>query len=456
MELKDLLLTPIYLAIFYGIAFSVRKKYTNALTKKYFIPALSLKFLGAIALGLIYQFYYGGGDTFNYYGHTKVVYEAFMNSPSAGLQLIFGSTEGYNPEVAQYVGRLYWYHADTEYFVVRIASFFSLFCFNTYTIIGLLFAALSFSGMWAMYLTFIHIYPLAYKKLAIAVFFLPSVFFWGSGLMKDSVCIGALGWTFYGFYHATILKRNVLFSTIIGLIGAYLLVSVKVYILLSFLPPALLWVFNENNRRIKSAAARMLLKPFFLLMGLGAGYLGATRLTAGDDKYDVDKIGERTKINSEYLTSQVANGSAYNIGSFDGSLGSMVKVAPQAIIVSLFRPFLFEARNPVMLLSAMEAALFLYLTISLFYKTGVLKSFRLIASQPILTFCFIFSVVLAIGVGTNSGNFGTLVRYKIPLMPFYLAALYIMQFMASTKRRVRFNTPQLNNSRKLRQLAVTE
>jgi hypothetical protein len=52
MELKDLLLTPIYLGVFYAIAFGVRKRFTNVLTKKYFIPALSVKFLGAIALGL--------------------------------------------------------------------------------------------------------------------------------------------------------------------------------------------------------------------------------------------------------------------------------------------------------------------------------------------------------------------------------------------------------------------
>jgi hypothetical protein len=435
MGLNDLILTPLYLGIFYLIAFALRRRFTNVYTKQYFILALTLKFIGAIGLGLIFQFYYGGGDTFNYYSHTKIIYGAFMNSPYAGLKLVFGSTSGFDPDTAPYVGQLYWYRSATEYFVIRVASFFSLLCFDTYSIIALLFAILSFSGMWAMYITFVRIFPLGYKKLAVAVFFLPSVFFWGSGLMKDSICIGALGWTFYGFYYATIAKRNLLFSTTLGLVGAYVLVSVKVYILLSFLPPALLWVFNENNRRIKSAALRTILKPFFLILGLGAGYIGATRLTSGDDKYDVNKIGERTKINSEYLTSQVSNGSAYNIGSFDGSLSSMVKVAPQAIIVSIFRPFLFEARNPVMLLSAMETALFLYLTVTLFFRTGILKSFQLIASQPILTFCFLFSIVLAVGVGTNSGNFGTLVRYKIPLMPFYLGGLYIMQFQAKPKRK---------------------
>ncbi len=78
MDLKDLFLTPLYLALFYGLAFAVRKRFTNPLTKKYFIPALSVKFLGAISLGLIYQFYYGGGDTFNYYYHVKIVISAFQ------------------------------------------------------------------------------------------------------------------------------------------------------------------------------------------------------------------------------------------------------------------------------------------------------------------------------------------------------------------------------------------
>jgi hypothetical protein len=456
MELKDLFITPLYLGLFYGLAFALRSRFTNALTKKYFIPALSVKFLGAIGLGLIYQFYYGGGDTFNYFNHVKVVYSAFMDSPTIGLKLLFSHGE-YDPATSRYAAMMEWYRAPTEFFVIKIASFFALFCFNTYTVIGLCFAILSFSGMWVMYLTFLRIFPLAYKKLAIAVFFLPSVFFWGSGLMKDSLCIGALGWVFYGFYNAIIRPRKALTAAIFGALGAYVIISVKIYILLSFLPPALFWVFNEYNQKIKSSALRLILKPLFLGLGILVGALGATSLTAGDERYDVEKIGERSKINSYYLTTQVANGSAYNIGEFDGSAGSIVKVAPQAIVVSLFRPFLFEARNPVMLLSALEATLFIYLTVSLFYKTGILKSLRLIAGEPILSFCFIFSIIFAIGVGVNSGNFGTLVRYKIPLMPFYLGALYIMQFKAKALKRTPARRPiQVNNSRKLGRLAATE
>jgi hypothetical protein len=440
LDLKDLFLTPIYLVLIYGIALAFRKKVTTPVTRKYYLPAFTVKLVGAIALGFIYQFYYGGGrpsgDTFAYFDHASLIFKAFGDSPVTGLKLLFANGQ-FDNDTYRYASRMEWYHAPTEYFVVKAAAFFGLLSFNTYTVIALFFALFSFSGMWAMYLTFLKLYPRLHKEFAIAVFFLPSVFFWGSGILKDTLTIGALGWLFYGFYQGTIEKKKIFTSLIIILISAYVIKTVKVYVLLAFLPPAFLWIFAENSHRIRSAGMRLILTPLLIGIGALAAYFGATRLTEGDTRYDLGNIGERTKINAEYLYSVTVQqqGSAYSIGEFDGSIFSMIKVAPQAVVVSLFRPFLWEARNPVMLLSALEAFLFLYLTITLFYKTGFLKSIRFISLKPILTFCFIFALVLAFAVGTNSFNFGTLVRYKIPLMPFYLAALFIMQANVRTTKK---------------------
>ncbi|KAA5548310.1 hypothetical protein [Adhaeribacter rhizoryzae] len=402
------------------------------------MPALTVKLVGAIALGIIFQFYYGrgsmpSGDTGNYYKQSRIVMQAFYDSPATGIKLLLSKGE-YNSSTVRYASRMYWYTSSTEFFVIKVASFFGIIGLGSYAVIALFFAFTSFSGMWSMYLTFLKLYPNLHKQLAIAIFFLPSVFFWGSGLMKDSITIGALGWLFYGFHTFAIEKKSLLKAAFIIFISAYVLYTVKVYILLAFLPPALFWIFIENNRKIRNTLLRNLAKPFFILIGLGVAYLGATNLTEGDSKYDIDNIGERTKINAIYLTEQVATGSAYNIGIFDGSLSSMITVGPQAIVVALYRPFLWEVRNPVMLLSAIEATIFIYLTLTLFYKTGFFKSIKLITSTPILLFSILFSIVLAFAVGTNSGNFGTLVRYKIPLMPFYLSALYIMRYHYLVKR----------------------
>ena len=71
MEAKDLLITPIVLIFIYFFAYLVRSKVTDSVTRGYFIPALTVKIIGAIAVGLVYQFYYNGGDTFNFL-HTVV------------------------------------------------------------------------------------------------------------------------------------------------------------------------------------------------------------------------------------------------------------------------------------------------------------------------------------------------------------------------------------------------
>ncbi|WP_207432379.1 hypothetical protein [Sabulibacter ruber] len=440
MELKDLFLAPLFLILIYALAYWLRPKLTNKYTKKHFIPALTVKIIGAICIGLIYQFYYGngnsvGGDSGNYFRQSRIVVDAFYTDPNLGLKLLFSNGE-YDPSTFQYASRILWYTSSTEFFIIKLATFFGILSGSSYSVIAIFFAFISFTGMWAMYLTFLKMYPRLHKEFAIACFFLPSVFFWGSGLLKDSITIGALGWLFYGFYSGLIEKKRIFKSLTLAFVAAYVLYSVKVYILMSFLPPAIFWVFLENSNRIKNVLLRSLAKPVFILVGLGIAYIGGTKLTEGDARYDVDNLAERSKINSVYLSEQVASGSAYSIGTFDGSIGSIIRVAPQAIVVALYRPFLWETRNPVMLLSAIEAFIFLYLTLRFFYRTGFFKTLSLIKSKSILTFCMVFSLVFAFGVGTNSGNFGTLVRYKIPLMPFYLSAIYIMQAHAKRPKKL--------------------
>ncbi len=105
-----------------------------------------------------------------------------------------------------------------------------------------------------------------------------------------------------------------------------------------FCRPLLLWVFNENSAQIRNTVIRFVAKPFFIIAGLGVAYYAGTNLTKGDEEYDVEKIGARTKRVSEYLyaTSIKQNGSAYRLGEQDGTLGGMAKLAPQAIVVASF------------------------------------------------------------------------------------------------------------------------
>ena len=95
----------------------------------------------------------------------------------------------------------------------------------------------------------------------------------------------------------------------------------------------------------------------------------------------------------------------------------MLTKIPQAVNVSLFRPYLWEVKNPLMLFSSLESLILLAITAAVVIKKGSVmgKAMR----NPTIVFCLVFSLTFAFAVGVSTFNFGTLSRYKIPLLPFY-------------------------------------
>ena len=427
MGLHDLLLTPLYLLLIFMLAYVIRPWVSDQYTSRYFLPGLSVKIVGAVAVGLIYQFYYSGGDTFNYYHDVGFVWKAFLESPVSAFKLIFGPNT-YSPDTFNYASRMWYFRDSHSYGVVRFAGFFSLFSFNVYTVIACMFAVLSFSGLWVMYQTFYKLYPHLYKQLAWAVLFIPSVFFWGSGLLKDTLTLAAVGWATFAVYKLFFRREWILLFSTILFLSCWLIYSIKIYILLCFLPSVILWVFLTRVKKIRSMAFKIILTPIVLLIATGLGYLAIIKIGEASARYNLETLSYTAEATARWLTfvSEEQGGSMYTLGDFDYSPAGMLRKLPLAINVTLFRPYLWEVKNPVMLLSALESLAALVLTLYVFYKRGVKNTFRAIGANPFLLFCLLFSLSFAFAVGIVTYNFGSLVRYKIPMLPFYAAALVVL------------------------------
>jgi hypothetical protein len=426
VELRDLVVTPLFLIIIGLGAVMVRPWFTDNVTRKYFLPALWCKILGALALGFLYQFYYDGGDTFNY--HTlgsRVVWETLLESPRDGLQLLF-SRGGAHGELYRYTSRIVFFTDPGSYFVVRIAAFIDILTFSSYTATALVFSLFSFFGIWYLFKTFYEHKPTLHRFIAIAVLFIPSLIFWGSGLLKDTITLGAIGFLTYTIKKIFIDKNVRLLYIIVLLLSAYLAFEIKRYIVLCFFPAALIWVYVTNLSKVSSFAIRLVLFPVMIVTALGSAYLASVWIGKNDARYSLDKIAVTAKITAYdigFYTGKNA-GSGYNLGELDGSFQSMLRLAPQAINASLFRPYLWEIRNPLMLLAAMESFFFLIFTLVVLIRLrlNIVRAF----SDPYVIFCFAFSLTFAFAVGVATFNFGTLTRYKIPMLPFYALALILM------------------------------
>lgn len=141
----------------------------------------------------------------------------------------------------------------------------------------------------------------------------------------------------------------------------------------------------------------------------------------------MENIAQTSKITAYDIRygwgARSGDGSGYSLGELDGSWQSMIFVAPGAINVSLFRPYLWEANNPLMALSALESFITLLATILVLIQV---RSYLFYYIRAEVIFCLVFALIFAFGVGASSYNFGTLSRYKIPLLPFYWSALAII------------------------------
>jgi hypothetical protein len=228
-----------------------------------------------------------------------------------------------------------------------------------------------------------------------------------------------------------------------------LLISIKPYILFALLPGSVLWLTNERLSKVQNKILKSLAAPFFILFGTGLSFLLLSQMGDVLGIYAIDKVLDRAVVVNIDQKQEYYNGSSFDIGHFDADPLSMLSKAHLAIAATLFRPYLWDVRNVVMLMSALENTYILCLTLFLLVRLKVFSFFTLIGANPLLLFSFLFSLFFAFSVGIATSNFGSLVRLKIPCIPFYVAGLFVLKYFYDQKITKREHLRLKKNSKAL-------
>ena len=432
ITITDFILLPIYLFIIFIFASYFKNKYypIGHPLRRFFMPAFTLKIIGAIFLGIIYQYYYKGGDTLNYWRQTEIINSSMSDSFWTWLRLITGRADIYDVDVYNYTSQFWWYGIRTpEYLISVIGALIGLFTMTTYLPTAVIFAAISFIGVWKLYIVFTKLYPRLSKQLAFAFLFIPSVIFWGSGFMKDTITLSCMGWVTHFFYIIFYENKKIVANSIFALIFLYIIYIMKSYIVMAFLPAVLLWGVGLLSYRIKDTRLILFVRYFLYASAIiGLVVVGGKLQTEMFGEYNIESVAFKSRVTSEYLfrISNEQDGSGYTLGDFDPTLLGMLEQAPAGINVTLFRPYLWEARKPIVMISALESLVYLLFTIVVIFRNNPIRVVQRILSDETLQFCLIFTLIFAFAVGISTSNFGSLVRYKIPCLPFYTAFLIIL------------------------------
>src|SRR6185312_13389732 len=192
MDLVDFFLTPAYIFILYLFFRRKRKKYTDPLLQKYHRQGFWIKMFASILFILYYSYLTEGDSTVLYQLEGNNLYHLILNN-SDNLKYIFHKGKDFDLSLVKAPGNEGYFRDEGNFMVIRLDALFSFISFGSYAVINLFFASIAFSGLWKLFRFFYEQYPKMHKQFAISILYFPTLAFWSAGLLKDSLCIAAIG-----------------------------------------------------------------------------------------------------------------------------------------------------------------------------------------------------------------------------------------------------------------------
>lgn len=427
LTVYDIIGASLCLLLLWLVFSNVTKKYTPV-NRKLFRSAFRFKVVCTILFALITAYYYKGGDSEMFLYAVRDMHLAVSEkSVSISDILLTDRVEDTHPlsYFFQQDNTLYpvagFMRHSSNFLVPKLGIIPYYVFFKSYLAMCLVFGFFALAGTIRLYKLFLHYFPTMQREAALATLFLPSATYWSSGFLKDSICFGAVGFLLYGLFNLFVKRRKLVTSIFWVVASVYLLYIIKVYILLALIPGIGFWLFGEWSFRIRNPMLKRVIT--FLSLGIAgvAAFYFVDYLTSDTalSKFSLDNILESSDYSRRIFERRGGEGSNFQITTTNPILLFL-----NGLVATFFRPFPWEVNSVIVLFSALESLVFFLLMVYLFYKKGFAAPFRKIFDTPLLIMAFSFAIIFAVSVGISTTNFGSLSRYKIPCLPFYLMFVF--------------------------------
>ena len=391
-------------------------------------PGLSKRTIGALflikigagtVLWYIYTYVYtdrASADIYKFFDSGNTMYAALWTNPGDFLRMMSGiGNDSPYFDKTYYIRINHWYRAfesnmyNDAHTMIRFNAFLRLFSFGHYHVHTVFICFLSTTGLVALYKTFVTRLHGHERMLLIALFLIPSVLFWGSGVVKESLLLLGLG-----LFVRVVLefqgKRFSLWQLPVLAFSVLLLFTLKFYVLLSLLPAlaAYLWCLSTSDRK-------PLLKYAVIYAGFIALGLNSDLFYKDFRILEVLWVKQRDFIG---MASAANSGSLVNVTELEPNVSSFLRAAPHALFMTLLSPLTAWGNGALGIMSALEnIGLLTLIAMAVRWR----RSWNEV-DKPLLYFCLGYCILLALVIGWTTPVIGALVRYRVPLLPFLLLA----------------------------------
>ncbi|MEO7989379.1 MAG: hypothetical protein ABI663_07555 [Chryseolinea sp.] len=381
--------------------------------KIYFWPALIVKVLAGIALGLLYTYYYSVGDTFQYFEDGTRLAALAHDDLKTYFTFLWSGNESFD------IWKTIVLKEPRALFLIKIVSLLSLITLNNYWVISIYFSMASFYGAWLLAKQIV-VLNQSYRNAVIGAFlFFPSVVFWSSGLIKESLAMACLFFLSSLFIKTWIKEKLTILEWVFLMFTLWMLWNLKYYYLAVFLPivftSLIVKTFLLSILNSKRIFVRLLVWLVVLIVPVVA--ISFVRPNFYPERF----LHVIVSSNQAFLERSDPD-DAIHYYNLQPTVLSALMNSPWALFSGLFRPFVWESHSVFQLLVAIENACIFLLTLAALFRWKTLLQ----SSHRLLVFSIVsYTILLCIFLTLSTPNFGTLARYKIGFMPFFLLVILI-------------------------------
>jgi hypothetical protein len=280
----------------------------------------------------------------------------------------------------------------------------------------LVFACLGFWGAWLFVRAFAIACPEGdVRRYARLVLLLPSILFWPASIGKEAWMTLALG---IGALGAARLLSRKPWGIRLLLAGTLMANVIRPHVAgLLVLSVAIAFVLRRSPGR-SSLLAPLAKAGGIIALGIaGVLVLNGAERVLGIDDFNAEAVSN-TLEKTERQTS--IGGSVFDARTDRTDLSPTR--FPTALIGVLFRPFPWEASNPLALAASAEGALLFALFVARW--RNVVGAVRSLLRTPYVLACVVYSVLFVYGFSAFA-NFGILTRQRVQVFPFVLVLVCV-------------------------------
>ncbi|CAN5379487.1 hypothetical protein BH11BAC1_BH11BAC1_14830 [soil metagenome] len=410
----EILLATGYTALFLFLIHRLRFFRLEIISSRWIKLLFLFKVAAGCILGLIYTYYYTervNADTFKFFDDSKILFNTLFTQPKQFLQIFFGVHDS-SPECFEICTQMIaWNNKDVLFndnkTLVRLNVIFQFFSVGKYYVHVVFLNFFSFTGLIALFKLFQSSINKKSKLLFVFTMFLPSVLFWGSGMLKDGLLLFALGVLLYSFRN--LISSSYSFRSVIAvLIGLSLLMFTKLYVLVIVIPSLIAWYWSRKDNAMRVGFKFLICHIIYFIIGFNSDLIS--------EKYDVVDLIFYKHKSFNVLVDATKASSAIQIPEFDPTPASILLHAPSAVLRVLTRPSIFDSHSPLILLSAIENILLILLGLTCLFFSRWDSKF-----SPHLFWLSIYFVVCMYSlIGLITPVLGAMVRYKVPALLFLI------------------------------------